>query len=113
VNNQDIAEVYKSHDVLILPSIKEPWGLVVDEALFYGLPVIVSDHVGCFPEMVSAVKTGLIFHCNNSKGLEEAVRNMANPAIFAKMKDHVKGLDFAQRDEEQIKAYSVALNDEN
>lgn len=49
----DLAEVYRSADVLVLPSYREPWGLVVNEALGFGLRVIVSDRVGCAVDLVS------------------------------------------------------------
>ena len=37
---------------LVLPSISETWGLVVNEAMAAGLPVLVSDRCGCVPELV-------------------------------------------------------------
>jgi glycosyltransferase involved in cell wall biosynthesis len=37
---------------LVLPSLSEPWGLVVNEALAAGLPVLVSHRCGCVPELV-------------------------------------------------------------
>lgn len=48
-------------DVLVLPSRKEPWGLVVNEALAANLPVVVSDAVGCIEDLVEPEKNGLIF----------------------------------------------------
>ena len=43
--------MYAEYDILILPSLSEPWGLVVEEALYYGMPVIISDRVGCRSEV--------------------------------------------------------------
>ena len=43
------------------PSLYEPWGLVVEEALFRGLPVIASDKVGSAADMVTALETGAVF----------------------------------------------------
>jgi glycosyltransferase involved in cell wall biosynthesis len=45
---------------LVLPSISEPWGLVVNEALAAGLPVIVSHRCGCVPELVRSGVNGYI-----------------------------------------------------
>lgn len=39
-------------DVFVLPSELEPWGLVVNEVMNAAKPVIVSDHVGCAPDLV-------------------------------------------------------------
>ena len=53
-----LAREYLSATALILPSASEPWGLVVNEALSYGCPVIVSDRCGCVPELVVKGVTG-------------------------------------------------------
>lgn len=44
--------VYRSGDVLIFPSLEDVWGLVVNEALWSGLPVISSIYAGCTKEIV-------------------------------------------------------------
>lgn len=49
-------------DVLILPSYSEPWGLVVNEALVCGLPVIVSEKCGCSADLVEQGKNGYTFN---------------------------------------------------
>jgi glycosyltransferase involved in cell wall biosynthesis len=58
---------------LILPSIKEPWGLVVNEALAYGCPVIVSEYCGCTPEMVIEGVTGYKFNPLDVNSLLESI----------------------------------------
>ena len=60
IPNDELPEIYANHDVLVLPSSIEPWGLVVNEAMCCGLPAIVSTHCGCAKDMVSA-DTGWIF----------------------------------------------------
>lgn len=46
IENKKIKEEFLSHDVFILPSLVEPWGLVVEEAFYFGLPVIISQNCG-------------------------------------------------------------------
>jgi glycosyltransferase involved in cell wall biosynthesis len=46
-------------DVLVLPSYSEPWGLVVNEAMACGMPVIVSEKCGCAPDLVQNGKNGI------------------------------------------------------
>ncbi|MDQ6769189.1 MAG: glycosyltransferase family 4 protein [Gemmatimonadota bacterium] len=41
-----VCDLYEASDVLVLPSRSEPWGLVVNEAMLFAKPVVVSDHVG-------------------------------------------------------------------
>lgn len=44
---QKLSEFYAAGDVFVLPSESEPWGLVVNEAMEFALPVVVSDRIGC------------------------------------------------------------------
>lgn len=44
---EQLSELYAAGDAFVLPSESEPWGLVVNEAMEFGLPVVVSDRVGC------------------------------------------------------------------
>lgn len=46
IPNSNLEEIFVNADFFILPSKSEPWGLVVEEALYFGLPVIVSDRCG-------------------------------------------------------------------
>ncbi len=56
-----IPEWYARAACLILPSMSEPWGLVVNEAMASGLPVIVSDRCGCADDLVEDSVNGYIF----------------------------------------------------
>ncbi len=57
----DLVREYLSCAALVLPSYSENWGLVVNEAMHAGAPVLASTHVGCVPELVHEGKTGLLF----------------------------------------------------
>jgi glycosyltransferase involved in cell wall biosynthesis len=59
VNQSRLGEIYAAADCLVLPSERsESWGLVVNEALATGLPAVVSDHVGCGPDLITPGETG-------------------------------------------------------
>ncbi len=59
LNQTEIGRAYAAADALVLPSDwGETWGLVVNEAMLFGLPVVVSDRVGCGPDLVSDGETG-------------------------------------------------------
>jgi glycosyltransferase involved in cell wall biosynthesis len=65
LNQSQIVQAYASGDVLVLPSVGETWGMVVNEAMACGRPCIVSDRVGCGPDLVLPEETGIVFpHCN-------------------------------------------------
>jgi 1,2-diacylglycerol 3-alpha-glucosyltransferase len=57
---KDLGELYRSADCFILPSTREPWGLVALEAMLARLPVLISTQCGCAEDVVSA-KTGWKF----------------------------------------------------
>jgi glycosyltransferase involved in cell wall biosynthesis len=61
-------------DVLILPSKSEPWGLVVNEAMVCGMPVIVSEHCGCAEDLVKNDVNGFTFDPGKQPELESALR---------------------------------------
>ena len=54
---------------MVLPSQSETWGLVVNEAMLFGLPCIVSDRVGCHADLIVEGVTGSVFAVDNVKDL--------------------------------------------
>lgn len=56
----EIPKFYSIADIFILPSKEEVWGLVANEAMACGLPVVVSDKCGCAEDLVWAGKNGYI-----------------------------------------------------
>lgn len=72
VNQSEMPLAYEAADCLVLPSDEgETWGLVVNEAMHFGLPAIVSDRVGCAPDLVSNGVTGWTFPCGNVERLAD------------------------------------------
>ncbi|WP_229216421.1 glycosyltransferase family 4 protein [Dyadobacter sp. 3J3] len=60
-------------DILILPSKSEPWGLVVNEAMVCGMPVIVSEKCGCAEDLVRNGINGFLFNPESQSELETAI----------------------------------------
>lgn len=61
---------------LILPSISDQWGLVVNEAMASGLPVLVSDQCGCVSDLVESGKNGFIFNPFDEEDITRAMFKM-------------------------------------
>jgi glycosyltransferase involved in cell wall biosynthesis len=57
----------------VLPSHSEPWGLVINESLSYGCPVVVSSACGCVPNLVLDGVTGYSFEVGNADALHKAL----------------------------------------
>ena len=80
---RELRNIYAACDVLVLPSIatptfREPWGLVVNEAMNRGLPVIASDAVGAAAGgLVRAGRNGLVVAAGDSAALAAALTTLA------------------------------------
>lgn len=73
-NQTQMPEVYAAADVLALTSGQETWGLVANEALASGVPIIVSDACGCAPDLAGDKLAGLTFPTGNITALANAMK---------------------------------------
>lgn len=77
LNQQGMPQAYAVADCLVLPSDHgETWGLVVNEAMASGLPVILSDRVGCHPDLVQPGVTGFVFPFGQIEILAAIIREL-------------------------------------
>lgn len=99
-NQGELPACYAAADILVLPSVSETWGLVVNEAMACGLPAIVSDAVGCHPDLIENGHTGFVFPVGNTDALAAIISD------FLKLR--VGCHDFLPALKEKSKSYSVA-----
>lgn len=76
VPHERMPEYFGRSDVLVLPSVREPYGLVVLEAMASGLPVVVSSSCGCVPDVVSR-STGWVFSPYSEQQLIEVLQSIS------------------------------------
>ncbi|MDF0603616.1 glycosyltransferase [Psychromarinibacter sp. C21-152] len=76
VTHPEIYSYYARAHALILPSKNDQWGLVVNEALAAGVPVLVSHNCGCVPELVHDGVTGWTFPPTDIAGLSEMLQRV-------------------------------------
>ncbi|HZP65445.1 MAG TPA: glycosyltransferase family 4 protein [Rudaea sp.] len=75
VNQSDLPGVFSLADVFVLPTDNEAWGLVVNEAMCAGLPVIVSNLAGCVVDLVTE-KNGIVITVDSAASLTSALRQL-------------------------------------
>ena len=77
VNQSQLGRYFRAADSLVLPSLHETWGLVVNEAMHYGLPVLVSDGVGCHFDLVQEGVTGHVHRVGDAAQLAEHIARLS------------------------------------
>jgi glycosyltransferase involved in cell wall biosynthesis len=74
-NQSEMPLTYRMGNIFILPSVVETWGLAVNEAMACGRAVVVSDRVGCAPDLIKCGINGDIFSCGNERELKNILLN--------------------------------------
>jgi glycosyltransferase involved in cell wall biosynthesis len=92
VSQVELRNFYEGSDVLVVPSIptrtfREPWGLVANEAMNRGLPVIASDAVGAAAGgLIRDGRNGLVVPAGDAVALAAALRRLArDPTLRARL----------------------------
>lgn len=68
-SSKDLSPYYAFAGCFVLPSSREPWGLVVNEAMASGLPVLVTRECGCAEDLVKDGKNGFVYNANDQATL--------------------------------------------
>jgi glycosyltransferase involved in cell wall biosynthesis len=94
LNQTEITSAYVAADCLIISSdYDETWGLVANEAMVCGLPIIVSDRAGCGMDLVRRGITGEIFPFGEIDALSNLMLSMArNPERLSEMGERARAL---------------------
>jgi glycosyltransferase involved in cell wall biosynthesis len=115
LNQSEMPRAYALSDCLVLPSTKESWGLTVNEAMSCGLPAIVSDGVGCAPDLVEPGSTGEIFPAGEHDALADRLKKIGREINMgfrrsARCREKIAGHTFAAATEGVISACRSLVN---
>lgn len=105
VDNAKLPEYYRRNDVFILPSYSETWGVVVEEALNNGLPVIISENVGCRGDVVKDGINGIVFKFGSDNCIPEAIERARDANAYNYMAQNIRGMDFKAAAKRQVECY--------
>ena len=103
VVNLEIRKYFETNNILVLTSVSETWGLVVEEALYYGVPVIVSSNCGSC-EIIKDGINGYVVNIEDDRNVENIIKNL-DEQNYQKLIDGVDKFSVEVKDLEQLRAY--------
>ena len=114
-NQSELPALYAAADVLVVPSVREAFAMVVPEAMHAGRPVIASDRVGCHEDLIEPGQTGLVFRQGDKADLLRCLKGMSEgdqaPALRQQMGQHARekmaSWTYAQTTEGLLRALGV------
>jgi glycosyltransferase involved in cell wall biosynthesis len=98
LQREHLAAYYALADVFVFPTHTDPWGLVVNEAMACGLPVISSSAAGCVADLVESGWNGRVYRAGDVGQLACAMDELARDAALRSL--------MGQRSTERIEQYS-------
>jgi glycosyltransferase involved in cell wall biosynthesis len=81
---EQVRLAYHAAQALVLPSDKEPWALVVNEAMAAGLPIVSSDMVGASADLIQNGGNGRLFSAGSVRELTGALLEVTEATAYAK-----------------------------
>lgn len=89
VNQSSLPKIYAACDIFVLPSVNEPWGLVINEVMSCGLPVVVAKGIGAVDDLVQDGYNGFAFDPLNYEDLAEKLKIiLQDHSLRKKMSKH-------------------------
>lgn len=83
-----LPELYSSARVLLFPTVRDPWGVVANEACAAGLPVIVSPYAGVANELVRDGQNGFVCDLDVDVWADKAEYLLTNPAVYQRFSEN-------------------------
>ena len=90
VDKKKIFEYYKASDLFVLPTREDIWGLVINEAMACGLPIITTDHCIAGLELVKNGLGGYIVPIDNSEILHDRIKQCLSYDLCSMSKNNLE-----------------------
>ncbi len=95
----ELAKYYKAADIFVLPTREDIWGLVINEAMGYGLPIITTDRCIAGLELVENGENGYIIPVDDPNALAEKCKTILSDKILCKK--------MSEKNLEKIQKYTI------
>ena len=99
MDKEELKSWYRNGDIFILPTRSDTWGLVLNEAMNFGLPIIATDMCGASLNLIEEGENGYVFPVDNVDALVEKLNLLVN--------DVEKIERFGRRSKEIITDYTI------
>ncbi len=109
-NQSELPRFFDLATVFVLPARHEPWGLIVNEVMNAGRAVIVSDDVGCQPDLITDGVEGHVYPVRDVDALTNALRHvLATPGLAHTMGQAARARVAAWSFEEDVQGLEQAI----
>ncbi len=105
MKNDELEHYYKAADIFVLPTREDIWGLVINEAMGYGLPIISTDQCVTALELVKEGENGFILPVNSDEKLRDK--------ILLLLSDKQLAYEFSIESNKTISEYTIENMAEN
>lgn len=95
-DQEEMIKLYSISDSFLMPSISDPSPLTCIEALWSGLPLLISEHVGNFPEVVKVSENGYVFDYKDEDKSVDIIDKLINSTTDWRRKAITVSLDIAK-----------------
>ncbi|MCA8939887.1 MAG: glycosyltransferase [Planctomycetes bacterium] len=97
-NAEELLYAFAGARALVLPSVSETWGMVVNEAMACGVPALVSERAGCAPDLIDEGQTGWLVDPESEESIARA--------LVAAAADKTSKLEMRERLWEKVRHHS-------
>jgi glycosyltransferase involved in cell wall biosynthesis len=109
-NQTELPAYYDLSDLFVLPSYSETWGLIVNEVMNAGRPIIVTDQIGCQADLVHDGVNGFVVPVSDVPALSAALRRLIeDPRLRAAMGEKSREIIRNYSFEEDVAGFRQAL----
>lgn len=110
VNQRELRKYYKMSDLMIVTSLYETWGLVINEAFCFQVPVICTSKCGAAKDLIINGKTGYTYKSGNLNQLKNRLKSILNDKKLRKkmslnIKNHIKKYSIVKTVESLLKIF--------
>ncbi|MFY9558896.1 MAG: glycosyltransferase family 4 protein [Terriglobales bacterium] len=89
LHREELAAFYALAEALVFPTLSDPWGLVVNEAMACGLPVIATSVAGCVADMLRDGENGYVVRPGDPEGLSRTMRKLVDAPELRMQMSHL------------------------